>query len=207
MEHEQSGLVEHKFKTDAGGNYLMKREAKKTNDSTFDRVYKYYHNPKTRIELSDEENHLRERWEKAWLLRCRYRTKKQVADLLCRLFNIEKSVAYDDVQKAGMLFSEPEADTKDAKRAIAESALLAGAGKAWTSGNMDLHLKYMKEYTEINGLKDKDADGNMGEMMKKLKPHQIIIVTSQAELEAQANALQEELTKDVEFAEAHEGEG
>lgn len=200
MEQEQSALVPSDYNQ-------LPREARKTNDSTFDRVYKYYHNSKTRIELTTEERNLAERWEKAWLLRCRYRTKKQVVDLLCRLFNIEKSVAYDDVRKASMLFTDPEADTKEAKRAIAESAFLAGANKAWTSGDMELHLKYMKEYTEINGLKDKDADGNLAEVMKKLKPHQIIIVTSQVELEAQANALQAELTRDIDYIEANEGEG
>lgn len=200
MEQEQSALVPSNYNE-------LPREARKTNDSTFDRVYKYYHNSKTRIELTPEERHLAERWEKAWLLRCRYRTKKQVVDLLCKLFNIEKSVAYDDVRKASMLFTDPEADTKEAKHAIAESAFLAGANKAWNSGDMELHLKYMKEYTEINGLKEKGVDGNLAELMKKLKPHHIVIVTSQAELEAKANALQEELTQDVEFTEAHEGEG
>lgn len=199
MEQEQSGLVSSNYNS-------LPREAKKTADSTFDRIYKYYHNSKTRIELTDEEHRLRERWEKAWLLRCRYRTKKQVADVLCRLYNISIAVAYDDVKKAGMLFTEPEADTKDAKRAIAEAALLAGANKAWTTGDMELHLKYIREYNEINGLKDNDTDGNLADAMKKLKPHQILIVTSQAELEANANALQEELTKDIDYIEANEGE-
>jgi hypothetical protein len=196
MEHEQSGLVEHKFKTGDDGQYLMKREARKTNDSTFDRVYKYYHSAKTRVELTDEEKHLAERWEKAWLLRCRYRTKKQVADILCRLFNIEKSVAYDDVNKASMLFTDPVADSRDAKRAIAETAFLQGAHKAWVTGELELHLKYMKEYSDINGLKA-EGDGNIAELLKKLKPHQIIIVSSQAELEAQANAIQEEVIRDI----------
>lgn len=199
MEQEHSGLVKRNYAE-------LPRETRKTNDSTFDRIYKYYHNAKTRIELTEEETRLRERWEKAWLLRCRYRTKKQVADLLCRLFNIEKSVAYDDVNKASMLFTDPQADTKDAKRAIAESALLQGAHKAWTSGDMELHLRYMREYSEINGLKDHEGDTNMADLMKKLKPHQIIIVSSQAELEAQANAMQEQLTHDIEFQDA-EGEG
>lgn len=196
MEQEQSGLVSSNYSQ-------LPREARKTADSTFDRIWKYYHVAKTRIELTEEENRLRERWEKAWFLRCRYRTKKQVADLLCRLFNIEKSVAYDDVNKATMLFTDPQADTKDAKRAIAESALLQGANKAWLAGDLEMHMRYMKEFSEIHGLKNNDGDMNLAEMMKKLKPHQIIIVTSQAELEAQANALREEITHDVDFIEAH----
>jgi len=38
-------------------------------------------------------------------------------------------------------------------------------------------------------------------MLKNLKPHQVIIVSSEAELEAQANALQKELIEDIEHTE------
>src|SRR4051812_20377937 len=113
MSQEDSALVKANYSE-------LPRGANKTNDSTFDRIYKYYHNSKTRIELTEDEKRISQRWEKAWYLLCRYRTKKQVVDFICREFKIEKSVAYDDVRKACMLISNPQDDTKDAKRAIAE---------------------------------------------------------------------------------------
>jgi hypothetical protein len=193
MEQEQSALVSSNYST-------LPREAKKTADSTFDRIFKYYHNNKTRIELTDEEIRIRERWEKAWLLLCRNRTQKQVVELIEKLFNVKKSVAYDDVRNAMMLFSNPQNDLKDAKRAIAETMALNGANMCMKKGDMDGYYKFLKAYQEINRLDGKEDD-IVPDMMKKLKPAAIIIVSSPAELEAQANAMQQELIEDIEHTE------
>jgi hypothetical protein len=178
----------------------LPREANKTNDSTFDRIYKYYFKKQTRIELTTEEQRICDRWEKAWLLSCRHRTTKQVADLLERLYCIKKSVAYDDVRFAMMLFGNPKEDLKEAKRAIAEDGFLKGADRAWKKGNLEMHLKYMKEYAEINTLKSAGQTEEMADIIKKLKPTQIVIVSTPLELEALANKMQEELTRDTEFS-------
>ena len=178
----------------------LPREANKTNDSTFDRIYKYYRNNKTRIALTPEEDKIRERWEKAWLLSCRHRTTKQVADVMERLYGVKKSVAYDDVRYAMMLFGNPKEDLKEAKRAIAEDAFLKGADRAWKKGNLEMHLKYMKEYAEINTLKSVGQTEEMAEIIKKLKPTQIVIVATPSELEALANKMQEDLIHDAEFS-------
>jgi hypothetical protein len=192
MKQEHSALVSKNYDN-------LPREAKKTKDSTFDKIYKYYHSDKTRIELDDEEHRIRERWEKAWLLLCRHRTRKQVVDLMERLFHIEKSVAYDDVRKAMDLFSDPSNDIKEAKRMIAEDAYLKGAAKAWKAGNLEMHLKYMKEYSDINRLtQDADQGSELAELVKKMKPTQIIITGSTDQFYEEARQMQEQLTKDVE---------
>jgi hypothetical protein len=91
---------------------------------------------------------------------------------------------------------------KEAKRAIAEQQFLMGAEKALASGDMELHLKYMKEYSEINGLKlPENADGNLGELMKKLRPTNIILQFRKEEVEKEAERLHMELTKDIDFEE------
>jgi hypothetical protein len=199
MSEENSALVKSNYDS-------LPREAKKTNDTTFDRIYKYYHNDKTRIQLSDEEKAIRERWEKAWLLLCRHRTRKQVVDILEKVFKIEKSIAYDDVRKAMMLFSDPSNDLKDAKRAIAEDSFLKGADKAWKNGDLEMHLKYMKEYAEINRLNE-DVSNQMEELIKNLKPTQIVIVSDVKDLMSDATKLQEDLIQDIEHTEIEKTEG
>jgi hypothetical protein len=168
----------------------------RTKDSTFDRIYRFYHSNKTRIELTEVEQQIRDRWEKAWLLLNRHRTRKQAADLLVKLFNVSLSVAFDDVKHAMMLFSNPMEDVKDAKRAIAETMALNGANKCWATSDMDGYHKFLKAYQEINQL-NSDKDNGLGDLLKKMKPHQVIIVSSEAELEAQANKLQQDLIKDI----------
>jgi hypothetical protein len=199
MSEENSALVKSSYDS-------LPREAKKTTDTTFDRIYKYYHNDKSRIELSTEEIRIRERWEKAWLLMCRHRTRKQVVEVLEKVFQIEKSIAYDDVKKAMMLFSDPTDDLKAAKRAIAEDAFLKGADKAWKSGNLEMHLKYMKEYAEINRLNE-EVGNQMEEMIRKMKPTQIIIVSHPKDLLSDAAKMQEDLIEDINHIDVDETEG
>lgn len=192
--HENSALVK--------SNYAeLPREAKKTNDKTFDRIYKYFHNDKTQIELSPEEVKILERWEKAWLLLCRHRTRKQTADIIGKLFSVGRSVAYNDINNAMMLFSNPDNQLKEAKRAIHEEMALRGADKCWKKGDMDGYWKFVKEYREVNNLGVENADG-VADLLKKFKPAQIIIVSTQEELEKQAQQIQEELTRDIECKEA-----
>lgn len=182
----------------------LPREARKTTDTTFDRIYKFYHNDKTRIELSEEEKVIAERWEKAWFLLCGHKPVKKVCDELESMFSISKQLAYNDVRNAMMLFEDPRHNFKEAKRAISETSLLNGAAKAWEDGDLEMHLKYMKEYNEINGLKTPDSENAIADFVKKMKPQQIIIVANQKDLEAEANRLQEELTQEVEFKEVQE---
>jgi hypothetical protein len=178
---ESSALVEHK-------EDLPTREAKKSTDSEFDRIYKYFHS-KSRIELTPGEQQVMERWEKAWFLLLRNRTRNQVAQILCKLYNVSRSTAYDDVRNAMNLFSDPREDMRAAKRAIAEDNLLKGAERAWKNGNLDMHLKYMDKYAEINGLKEPGGDSSLEELIKKFKPQQIIMNFRAEDLQAEAERM------------------
>lgn len=190
MELENSALVK--------SNYAeLPRQANKTKDSTFDRIYKYYHSDKSRIELTPDEIKIRERWEKSWLLLCRHRTRKQTADIIEKLYGVGRSVAYDDIRNSMMLFSNPQNDLKDAKRAIHEEMALRGADRCWKNGDMDGYWKFVKEYREVNNLGELEGDG-MAELLKKLKPMQITIVATMQELENEAKSLQDEITLDIE---------
>lgn len=175
------------------------RELKKSNDTDFDRIYKYYHNSKTRIVLSEEEETIRERWEKAWFLLCKGRTTKHVSDLIQKLYKVGRATSYDDVRKAQMLFSDPRNDIKEAKRRIVEQQLQDGAALAWRTGNLEMHQKYLKEISEINGLKEPAVDGNLAEIIKKLKPTQINIMASMQDLQSLAESMREEITHNIPF--------
>lgn len=199
MEHEQSRLLPRDYKK-------RPREAKKTSDSTFDRIWKYYHNSKTRIVLEEWEDDIRVRWEAAWFMLCGSKNQKEVADFMEIKFQISKAVAYDDVRHAMRLFGDPRQDARSAKRAIAETIVLRMMDKTETSGMWDLHERYMQKYMDLNGLKDKGSDAKLEDLVRKLKPQQIIIVSTPEELEAKANALQDELIKEAEFIQANEGE-
>lgn len=152
----------------------LTREANKTSDSRFDRIYKHFHS-KSRIELTKDETDTMIRWEKAWLLLCRHRTRNQVAQVLEKIFGISRATAYDDVRSAMNLFSDPREDMKAAKRAIAEDGYLKGADKAWKQNDLEMHKKYMDKYAELNGLFDNSNDSSLADMLKQFKPVQVIM--------------------------------
>lgn len=175
----------------------LPKEAKKTTDSAIDRIYKYYHNNKSRVELTPEEDQIRERLEKAWyLMSARHRAQKQVVDIITKLFNVGKSVAYDDVRNAQLLFGNPDTQIKSAKRSIAETMALQGADKAWRKGDMDAYAKFVKMYCDINNLNGDEGDG-FAEALKKLKPQQVVIVADPSLLEKEIKKLQDEMIQDV----------
>ena len=183
------------------GKEDLPREALKTNQSTIDRIYKHLYSKTTKVELDAEEKSILMRWEKAWLLLCRHRTRNAVAQLIQKLFNVSRSTAYDDVNNAMHIFSDPRQDMKAAKRAIAEENYLKGADKAWKKGNLEMHKKYMDSYADINGLRDDNAGSNLEEFFKKYKPVQVVMTFKKEDLMNEVQQIQNEIEKtiDVDF--------
>ena len=188
MKHEKSALVK--------GHYdKLPKSANRTGDSTFTRIWKYYHDQKTRLVLSDKEEVIRQRIEKAWFLLCSHRTRKQVSELLVKLYGISIRQGWQDVAAAMNLFSNPQEEgLKEAKRAIAETNALRGMQRCWKSGDMDGYLKFQQEYNKINDLYTPREEDSLAKFLKNFKPHTIVINTSPDDLKKQA----EELAKQFE---------
>jgi hypothetical protein len=192
MEQDQSALI-------PSNKGELPRELKKSTDSDFDRIYKFYHHSKTQVKLTAEEEAIRERWEKAWFLLCKGRTNKHVVDLMVKLFNISTASAYNDVRKAQMLFGDPKNDLIEGRRRIHEQQLQDGAQRAWAKGDLEMHLKYLKEISEIRGFKEPLPETDLAGLMKKLVPTQINIITSAEDLQKLAEKMRAEITRDVDY--------
>jgi hypothetical protein len=209
-------------------NDKMPREAKKQSEGSLDRIFKFYHVEKKRIKLTPQEERMREQIEHAWLMLTRLKPQKHVVDELMGKFNISQNTAFTMVRQAMIIFGDPRMQVKEAKRAIAEQQFLMSAAKILDMADellkpntdddgkvdetpktdkmdqyaklMKLHLEYMKEYSEINGLKNPEvSEDGLAEVMKKLRPTQIILNFSKEAVEREAEKLHEELTRDVEF--------
>lgn len=204
QEDNASGLITRKL--DENGTDTRPMEARKTKDSTMDRIWKYYHDKKRQQNLTPEEENIRNRWEKAWFLLCQHRSLKDTAAILERLFGVKKSVAYDDARNAMLLFGDPRADMKDAKRAIAETMVLRGADKAWKTGDLEAYYKFVKEYKEVN-LLNLEEDNRIAELLKKLRPVQITFVSAPEQLKKQAEELMKNVPAvDVDFEDVQDEE-
>lgn len=183
-----------------------KREARKTKDSTMDRIWKYYHDKKRITVLDADEERIRERIEKAWFLLCNHKGTKEATEALEKLFGIKRSVAYDDVRNAMMLFGDPRVDMKDAKRAIAETIIMRAAEKAWDLNDLEMHHKYMKLYSDINMLTAKDDD-RMADALRKMRPVAVMFVAERSQLEQQAADLMKDVpAEDTDYEEVKDEE-
>lgn len=188
------------------GKDLRPREARKTKDSTMDRIWKYYHDKKRQQNLTEDEHKVRERWEKAWFLLCSHKNMKDASEEIEKMFNVKRSVAYDDVRNAMLLFGDPRNDMKDAKRALAESMVLKGLEKAWAEGDLEVYYRFVKEYKEINQLNVAE-DGRLAEILRKMRPTTVVFVASKEQLERQAQELMKNVpTVDVDYEDADEEE-
>ena len=182
------------------------RQMRRSSDTTFDRIYKYYFIKKSNIELTAEENVIRERWDFAWQLLSNMHTRRQVVEAALTKFNIEKSVAYDDVNKAMMLFGDPQRSTKEAKMAMVDEWITLGLKKAWDNHDLQAYEKLLGRYMKLNKLEG-DTTTDMADLVKKFKAHTIMIFSSPEELQREAQRLQEGVIHDVNYIDLSSDEG
>lgn len=180
------------------------REARKTTDSTFDRIYKFYFNKKSVVVLDKDEEHTRDRWDFAWKMLNGMYARRQVVEAMSAKYGIEKSVAYDDINKSMMLFGNPAVANKDAKRAIAEEWIVKGIKKAWDDQDLDAYERLVARYAKINKLEEED--NGLDSMLKNLKPHQVILNFKKEDLQSEAEKLRAEIIEDAEFKDITESE-
>lgn len=167
------------------------RAARKSSDTTFDRIYKFYFD-KVEQKLSPKEDEIRQRWHDAWRLMCEFKTRTETVKLLSEEHQISEQVAYSDIKWAKMLFGDPETGDKAAKRAIVNEWIIKGLDKAYAAGDWQGYDKLILRYTRINGLDARDDDPIL-DMIKNRQPTAIIITSDPKSLEQEAD----ELMKDV----------
>jgi len=173
-----------------------KREMRKTSDSIFDRICKYYFNQKTNVKLTAQEEAIRERWDFAWKLLANMYTRRQVTDALVQTYQVHKTVAYDDLNKCMMLFGDPRQSNKDAKRALSEEWITKGIKKAWDDQDLDAYERLIGRYNKLNKL-ESENDIDTEDLLANFKPHQVFIVASMEQLQAEVKKLQEDLVLDI----------
>lgn len=171
---------------------LMQPEDR-TGQKDFDRIWRFLFLPNSRIELTEHESKVHERWDFAWRMLIAMYTRKQLVNAIIKKYGVSKRCAYDDVKFSMMLFGDGKEQNKAAKKLIAEEWIVRGIKKAWDEEDMDAYDKLISRYTKLNGLDEEHAENPL----KDLKPNTIVIVSNMEQLQQEAEALQREITVDV----------
>lgn len=164
----------------------LPRLAKRTADSRFDRIYKYIYVRNKRVELTEKELELKERWDHIWDLLCGkiLTDRKAVLAHHEKYPHLDERTCYVDLRNAKKLFGDGKNGTKEQKRAMVNEWLTNLIEKADKAGDYKAAEKLVLRYTRINGL---DATENgLAEFIQKQKPVAVIINADPATLEKAA---------------------
>lgn len=178
---------------------LPPREARRTADTTFDRIYKSYFG-KLRIELTEKETEIRDRWDFGFRMMCQAHTDRDIVILMMKKFGIAKPTAYDDIKNIQALFGDQKQANKEFKRLKAEHWIQRGIKKAWKNDKLLSYERLIGRYTKINGL-ELEPGNELADLVKKLKPHSITFVLDPEALKKQAKELMEDVpTLDTDYS-------
>jgi hypothetical protein len=184
----------------------LPREAKKTSDTTLDRIYKYYHDRKRHIVLSPKEEEIRKRLDFLWRMRCKPYNRAESLSRWLKEFNLSNRLFYNDWKAVEIIFGDPIEESNKSKRAIANEILLSTIRKAREEKDYASVERLMARYAAINRLEE--DDNTISEMVKKLVPHTFIITSNPDILKKQAEELMQNIpAQDIDFEDITEKEG
>lgn len=175
------------------------REAKRSNDSHFNRVWKHLYDRRRTVELSHFEVELLQRWTNVWnllvgnVLSDRKTVSAHIMWCQSSIGTISERTAYDDIKRAKALFGDPFQSTAIFERKRMSEVLLEQIEclkEISEKGSDDQKIEAAKaitsltrQFSAINGL---DAD------IKQVVPREAITIEFNADpevLRKQANDL------------------
>lgn len=193
------------------GEAVALREARRINDSSFARLWKYLYEPNKNILLTDHEEEMRLRLANVWSLLTGKVLNDRKAVLAhttwCKdnFMQITERTAYDDVRRAKALFGDPRANAAIFEKARISTILLDQMQVLKSiseTGNTIDKIEAAKainqitrRYNAVNGLEDD---------IKTQLPRAAISITFNADpetLRKQAEELMDGVTIDAEFTE------
>ena len=192
MEEYKSGIVPEKTTDKRPADF---------GESYFDRIWRYYYDKKFTIQLSDFEKQLVDRWEFAWQMRRGMNTKTKIARMMQKKFGISQPTALGDITNAQNLYGgDPTVANKEAKREIASEWILMGLQRAWKTGDLEMHQRYLLRYAKLHDLEN-HSDNGLAALVKKLEPIVINISADPEVLKKRVEEMRREIQEahDVDF--------
>jgi len=138
---------------------LILRSADRVNDTTFERIWKFYYDNKNSITLKPKEEEIRTRLINIWGHLADILTDRKA--VLAHMkwceengYSVKESIAYEDLKYAKMLFGDRNKQSKAAQRAISSEILLNAIHDCVKKKKHMSAARLIKEYNELNDLKN-----------------------------------------------------
>lgn len=191
---------------------LMLREARRINDSHFDKLWKYLYEPKKSVVLTDFEEEMRRRLHNVWQLLTGDILNDRKAVLAhttwCKdnCMTITERTAYDDVRRAKMLFGDPRQSTAIFEKARISAILLDQIKSMKEIGQTGTTIDKIEAAKAINALTRRyNAVNGLEEDIKTQLPRPAITINFNADpetLKKQAADLMSDVAVDTDYEDA-----
>lgn len=129
----------------------------KKKETTLDKIRKYYLKGEDSVRLSDKQQEIRIRILKAWNLLINYHSTEQAMSRLMTDLACSRAQAYRYVSDSKVVFGNPVANHKEAKRYILEEDLKRLQQRAIKDKDGRLELAVIKQLIKLGNF-DKDTD-------------------------------------------------
>lgn len=179
-----------------GNKSHLPTSLRRKNDTTFDKIFKFYNDTLAQTKLSAAEETIRRRWELAWLKRSKLIPNRMIVKRLQKRFGISERTAYDDIKFAEILFGDPGEQNKEAKRTIVSNLIEKAMRKALKFDDLKAFEKLTLRYAQYNDLNK--PDDIFAKYVKGKKPVAIVFSTDPEALKKQADELMQGV-EDIEF--------
>lgn len=126
-------------------------------NTTFDRIYKYYIEGSD-FPLDEKDEKIRQRWETAWSLLLNYHSKEQAAPILMEKFEISRATVYRDIQNSLELFGDVTQSSKEGYRHILTEYSMKTFQLAAKAGDYDAMNKAINTIVKLQRLDQIDPE-------------------------------------------------
>lgn len=143
---------------------LVLRSANRINDETLDRLWKFYYETKTTIELKPKEEEIRKRLHNIWgylggdILTDRKAVLAHVKWCETEGIKMSERTGYEDLKYARMLWGDRSKQSKAAQRAVMNEILLNTIKECQDKKKHMSMARLIKEYVTMNNLNNHAPD-------------------------------------------------
>jgi len=201
------------FKQPNGAMVPALREAKRVNESSFSRIWKFYYEPQKAVALTDFEEEVRKRLNNVWLLLTGKILNDRKAVLAhvtwCKenFMEISERTAYDDVRRAKALFGDPTRSAAAFEKKRISEILLDQIEAMKTVQESGSTMDKIEAAKAINALTRRyNAVNGLEEDLNTKVPRAPITINFNADpevLKQQAKELMEGVVIDTEYSDAN----
>lgn len=124
-----------------------------TADSSFDKIWAYYKNPK-RFQLTDNQEATKERWLAAWTSLLQKNTKTQTVEILQEAYGISRAQGFRDIRNAERLYGQVMRADREGQMALMYEFALEAFKKCMDKGDMKEARGFFTEMRECLGKED-----------------------------------------------------